>query len=123
VPTQEYDVFRTAEEVTDQLAAEARALHQAMFDEKGEANVLELFKNSKARPVSLQHLHTVAAVTCCEKTMATPLQFLLAKTDDIGRPVTELLNGATTPTVTERCKPASKACNYKYHKGILERMG
>jgi hypothetical protein len=90
----EYDVFRTAEEVTDQLAAEARALHQAMFDEKGEANVLELFKNSKARPVSLQHLHTVAAVTCCEKTMATPLQFLFAKTDDIGRPVAELLNRA-----------------------------
>jgi hypothetical protein len=72
----EYDAFQTAQEVTDQLAADARALHQAMLDEIGEENVRALFKNSKARPFALQHIHTVAAVTCCEKTMATPLNFL-----------------------------------------------
>src|SRR5206468_2780606 len=80
--------------ITDQLATEARGLHNAMLDEIGEENVLALFKNTKARPFALQHVHTVAAVTCCGKTMATPLNFLVAKIDEIGRPIAEQLNRA-----------------------------
>jgi hypothetical protein len=65
-----------------------------LLDEIGEEHVLAIFKGSKARPIVVQYLHTVGAVTCCDKTMATPLAFLLAKVDDIGRPVAEQLNQA-----------------------------
>lgn len=90
----EYDSYQSAHQISDLIATEARALHQAMLDEVGEENVLGLFKNSKARPVVVQYLHTVAAVTCCARTMATPLAFLLAKIDDVGLPIATLLNRA-----------------------------
>ena len=90
----EYDSYQSAEKITDLLATEARALHQAMLDEMGEENVIALFKNSKARPVVVQYLHTVGAVTCCDRTLATPLAFLFAKIDDVGLPIATLLNRA-----------------------------
>jgi hypothetical protein len=90
----EYDSYHSAEEITDLLATESRALHQAMLDEVGEENVLALFKNGKARPVVVQYLHTVGAVTCRDRTMATPLAFLFARIDDVGLPIATLLNRA-----------------------------
>jgi hypothetical protein len=90
----EYGSHHTAEEITERSAGTARTFHQDMLNQEGEQHVLEVFAGSKARPVAIQYLHTVAAVTCCGTTMATPLQFLLAKTDDRGRAVAEKLNRA-----------------------------
>jgi hypothetical protein len=90
----EYGSHHTAAEITDYFASAARKFHHDMLDEQGMDNVHALFAGSKARPVAVQYLHTVAAVTCCDTTMATPLQFLFAKTDDLGRAVADKLNRA-----------------------------